>query len=254
MHILNLPSWLNNNFGILSASHVYKISDFKELANFCNKMNIKKLAEVPIIDKLIDEVSEFALIEKEIDAAEYLYDVKKLINLKGRSFSDQRYRINHFNKLYPGADFSYSHNLPSQKVAGGIKEIYEIWHDFSTQSSMDISHEEEALERYLSIGKLTNPKILNNTMNFYLNYQGKLIGYAMVEIVKDSYAVGHFLKLNLNISGSTVYFIHKICEVLDQMGVKYLNAQEDMGVEGLREFKQKLRPDKMCYAYTVVFG
>lgn len=252
LHMLELPNWLHVDDGVITSSIVHTVDDFMALMNYCQNVGIDKLKEVPIVDEIIEDIKKIdsARISNNVDSDEYVYKTNDLASPKGKNYADFRSKINKFNRLYPEHKFVYYDIKPDKNVYKEIKALYEIWHDFDTESAKDSSNEDLALQKYID----SKDNHLKKANNYYLYYKNKLVAYAMVEIVKNSYAVGHFLKVNLNLSGASEYFIHKICESLEKDGVEYLNAQEDMGVLGLRDFKQRLGPAKMIRAYDISLG
>ena len=249
LHILELPNWLQVDEGVITSTIIHSVDDFIALVKYCQNVRINKLKEVPIVDEILEEIKkiDIAKVLGNSDSDEYVYKINDLASPKGKNYADFRSKINRFNRLYPEHKFEYSDKKPNKNTYKKIKALYEIWHDFDTESAKDSSNEDLALQKYIE----SKNSYLNSANNYYLYYRNKLVAYAMVEIVNNSYAVGHFLKVNLNLSGASEYFIHKICETLIKDEVEYLNAQEDMGVLGLRDFKQRLRPTKMILAYDL---
>lgn len=253
LHLLHLPSWLNDGVGVLTATFLHTIEDFIKLKEYCLKTGLNKIYQVPISEDIIDQVKKLAKITYDDSNAEYVYSINDLVQKKGKQYQEYRHKINRFKNLYPDVNFIKSDKPPSTKIIKEIKNLYEIWHDFSTESSEHSSNEQAALDRYI---KISSQKIafFGKTVNFYLYNSGTLVAFATVELVNDKYAVGHFLKINLNLSGSSQYFIYSICKELKKMGVITLNAQEDMGIEGLKNFKKHLNPQRMSHAYDLVIG
>jgi len=252
LHILELPNWLHADEGVITSTIVHTVDDFIALVDYCQSVSIDKLKEVPIIDEIIEEIKKvsYSSILNNVDSDEYVYNINELASPKGKNYADFRSRINKFNRLYPEHQLVYSDKKPDKNTYKKIKALYEIWHDFDTDSAKDSSNEDLALQKYIE----SKENYLNRAENYYLYYKNKLVAYAMVEIIDNTYAVGHFLKVNLNLTGSSEYFIHKICKSLKNAGVEHLNAQEDMGVIGLRDYKQRLRPTKMIRTYDISLG
>lgn len=252
LHLLELPNWVHTNEGVITTTFIRNLDDFMTLVNYCLEQGIDKLSEVPIADEIVKEIQKIDSVKlsNNIDSDEYIYDTLDLVSLEGKHYADFRSKINRFNRLYPEHKFIKSNKKPDGQTYKAIKALYEVWHDLDTQSSKDSSNEDLALQKYIESGDT----FINTSNNYYLYLKNKLVAYAMVEIVNGSCAVGHFLKINLNLTGANEYFIHKICESLNEESVKYLNAQEDMGVLGLRDYKQRLRPTKMIRAYDISLG
>lgn len=253
LYLLDLPNWLYGTERYLTATSIATIQDFSELYDYCVSKGIESLKDVPIVDGLVQKIENMVKISKKLSDTEYVYRLENLVAMKGGEYATLRSKVRHFSRLYPDSEFIFSAKTPNRQTIKEIDKLYEVWHDFNSEPNQDISYEKQALEKYLSAKKNENSNILDKTIHYYLYVNTRLVGFAVIELINSNYAVGHFLKLNLNLSGASEYFIHSICTSLLKDGIEYLNAQEDLGVDGLRKFKQKLRPFKMINTYDVVF-
>lgn len=247
------PDWIDHNKTVISCTQIKTPHHLGLLVEFSKKYAINTFTEVGFKDGLLENCrNELSKLHPEFDSADYVYDTSKIALMQGSEYSDHRHKINKFMRSYSNAEFSVSTTLESENTIREINHLYELWRDFTGRNpKSDARVEQEALQRYLKIHQLTGANaIAKNSRYYYLRVNGQLVGFSIVEIIHDTYAIGHFLKINLNISGISEYFIKNIATDLRQIGILKINTEEDLGIEGLRSFKQRLRPEMLLVAYT----
>ncbi len=83
-----------------------------------------------------------------------------------------------------------------------------------------------------------------------IEYQGKIIGFSLGEITPSNVGITHIEKGDIEYDGVYSY----LCQAFAQKhygGVRVVNRQEDMGLEGLRKSKQSYRPIGFCRKFAV---
>ena len=94
-----------------------------------------------------------------------------------------------------------------------------------------------------------NPDCANSILTVYDN--GGLVGFASFEILGSNYAVIHFAKANKEFNGIYYALLHFVAKVLAESGIEYLNIEQDMGLDGLRQSKRKYKPVFYLKKYKV---
>ena len=84
---------------------------------------------------------------------------------------------------------------------------------------------------------------------------GKVEAFALGERLSSDTAVEHFEKANDEYRGLYQAICSEFCKALPEE-IKFVNREEDMGLENLRQAKEALKPDHMdekysgCFLYT----
>lgn len=169
---------------------------------------------------------------------EYLYDLKDHFELESATYYSTRKKVNRAKRehdvlLEPITKENLCH----------VKDIISLWK-----------------QRNPSEGELSGfgREIENITLNLLdeLKYEGYLmyvdqkpygfkLGYALSDTVFDS-AIENTILSDSNMS---VYMFVLICEALYQKGYTVMNLEEDAGIEGLKTYKESLKPNEMLTMY-----
>lgn len=175
--------------------------------------------------------------------SDYIYNSEDLIKLSGKRYDGKRNHIHKFKREY---DFSYK-KIDSSNLHQ-CHEVMEKW--FSGRDG------EQENSYYFEM--LANEKLLKNYEK--LNCVGAIVevdnvaeGFTVGELLNDDTAVIHIEKANGKIHGLYTFLNQQFCE--NQWStVKYINREQDLGVEGLKKAKLSYHPAKMVDKYIVKFN
>ena len=187
------------------------------------------------------------LIESSRDYSEYVYSVEKLINLRGGELAKKRNNINKFSREYNGR---YRVEKITSEYFDGIKKFQAEW--LSAKNSIDLDPKHQAQLNF------ENEEINIALENFYeLGLDGiilfideKLSGYVFgVPSSKECFdeIVNKGARKIPNVSRFLLHEFLKIC----CSEYKFINREEDVGVEGLRQIKMDYRPDFMIEKFIL---
>lgn len=184
----------------------------------------------------------FFKFREDRDNYDYIYSAQDLINLKGRKFHSKKNHFNSFKKMY--SNFVY---LPlSAELVGQCIATASDWYEKKTDATDDdlIDYEKNAI-----IEALTNQEQLGLTGGVIM-INGTVEAFTFGEQLNADTAVIHVEKANADIRG--------IYPAINQQFVKhawpkmrYINREEDMGLEGLRKSKLSYHPVKFVKKYVV---
>lgn len=176
------------------------------------------------------------------DNYDYIYSVQDLINLKGRKYHSKKNHLNSFKKNY--GKFVYlplAKELTQQCIATAVD-----WYKKKNDGSEDIFME---FEKNAIIEALTHQDYLAITGGVII-INDMVEAFAFGEQLNSDTAVIHVEKANADIRG--------IYPAINQQFVKhawsqmrYINREEDMGIEGLRKSKLSYHPVKFTKKYVV---
>ncbi len=208
--------------------------------------------KLPLLLKIVPETSidqiqvkqRFNIIEDR-DQFDYIYSIEGFANLKGGDNVKIRNYCNRFKELYSTInqktlDLS---NLNDQVI---FLSIFDRWRQFKNQDKEAIT-ERLALERLFQISSQ-----VDNLYNIVLYDVDKPIGFFIGEQCKSEYAISHFAKADSqNYHGIYAYLYHKSSMDLFNLGYKYVNYEQDLGIPGLRRSKEQMHPVYFLKKYSI---
>ena len=190
------------------------------------------------------------VVSEDADQHDYIYDAREHSHLKGRKFSWHRRKINKFLKNTVD-DTVETRFIDLRKYNQQVKYVnsYHVWQKASDEIPEErYAQERKAIERYLkNIDKLTSQYALGVYINKVLS------GIVMFEIdgPNRKYFTVHFMKVNYEHEGIFNYLFFQLAQRADEVGIKYINFEQDLGIQGLRTFKTLLKPCEMLKKYTI---
>jgi hypothetical protein len=252
---LHRIDWGDIDRHIISCSPLVGQKQVDIMLKSCAESKINKLEDTHINDILIAKYPfpDSVTLVKNAGRSEYIYLTDSFIEPSGNRFDNFRYKLRKFESLYDYR-FEVSSHPPSEELLAQVNDLYEIWMDFETQGSKtDPKIEKQAIQRLIK-ASLKKSAFCKGLIYYYLWVNDKLVGFSLNEHVSPNTAVGHFLKLNLNLTGISERMVQLIAQDLANRGVEYLNAEEDMDIKGLRMFKSHLRPAFFNNSYDIMIG
>lgn len=166
------------------------------------------------------------------DVADYIYEYEKLCSLSGKKLHSKRNHINKFKNVYK--DWSYEPlNEDNQE------ECFQMALEWRTLNKCEENPEKNA-EMCVALNFLRLYKELEQTGGI-LRVNGKIAAFAIGEAMCGDTFVVHVEKALSNIEGAYPMINQQFVEH-ECMGYKYVNREEDAGVEGLRRAKLSYKP------------
>ena len=170
-------------------------------------------------------------IEESRNSAEYVYETEKLILLPGKKLHAKRNHVNAFHKAYPFT----------------IKDI-------TTETVEDarsfVLARCNSADETIAMNRLFDEYFSLDVTGMLLYVDEEIVGVTAGELLTDDTALIHLEKANTDFSGAYAsvnqlfiknYFSH----------TKYINREEDMGIEGMRKAKLSYHPAFLLEKYTV---
>lgn len=180
------------------------------------------------------------LAEDDRDDYDYVYSANELIELKGRKYHSKKNHVNAFKRTY----LSYEYKKLSKELSHDLVEqcilTEEEWYEkrnLEQEDKMLLFEKEaiiDALQNFDYFG-LKGGTILIN---------GKVEAFTFGEMLNSDTAVIHVEKGNPEIRGIYSLINWEFCRNAWSQ-LKYINREEDMGIEGLRKSKESYCPVKM---------
>ncbi len=196
----------------------------------------------------IDYIEEFAeikdhyTIKEERDYAEYIYDVNRLCDLRGKKLSKKRNLISQFKRAYP--DFEV-HLLASSDSLQ--KSSLKLAMDLSGRQAKPLDtlvQEFKALETAFDcFDKLGFEGIAVLVKNM-------VVAFSIFSPLNNLTYDIQFEKSDSDFKGVSQVVNHETAKYL-QNKCQYLNKEQDLGIKGLRKAKLSYDPEKLVIPYTL---
>ncbi len=217
----------------------------KTLISFAKKEGINpslKLIPGIIIDNIDAKIFE---IEEDRDNFDYILSIDKLKPHDGsqRKLSNRRKLI---NKLKNSGIFTVKViDIQQPEISEQILKVSVEWEKQRGISEDNAQHLYRALKKSLQFSH-------KHTFSIGAFIENKLVGYSINEIINTEYALGNFQQADLN-SSNVVYalLMQEAAILLSEFGCKYINLEQDLGIEGLKKWKASYDPVFFLKKYTI---
>ncbi len=200
------------------------------------------LSDVPAeeLRTLEEKYGERLSVDTDRDYWDYLYDAESLKTFAGKKLSGQRNHVNRFNRLYPECRFVLLNE-------NNLERAREFCQRFVSERQNDLNVSKE--EGRASIQMLDY--ILEMGVGGFLELNGEIIAISLGEAVGDTLFI-HVEKALHEFSGVYQVMVSEFAKQFAVGEVKYINREEDDGVEGLRRSKLSYRPIQLLEKYNVI--
>lgn len=176
-------------------------------------------------------------LTEDRDNFDYVYNMEDLRTLSGKKYHGKRNHINQFLSQY-----TYEYVEVTPAMSAECMGVYEEWLAGKDPTEYGILGEQEAIRigfKYMRELELLGGGIRIN---------GKLRAFSLGERVDDDMAVIHIEKADADVPGLYPLINREFVEHA-WTGVKYINREEDMGLEGLRRAKLSYNPAYLLKKY-----
>lgn len=182
------------------------------------------------------------VISPDRDAFDYIYSTSDFCELpKWQAKYKVAQQLRTFIKNYPEhyCCFDLKENINTHE----LRQIYEQW---AARKGIDHTdtNEYKAFERLLDI----NSKSLYATI-IYLKEAA--IGFALFENLENGCSIVHFNKADTTIKGIYEALHWHTAQVLAKKMVKYINFEQDLGIENLRRSKERYKLHGFLQKYII---
>lgn len=164
------------------------------------------------------------------DRFDYIYNIDELIALSGRTLHKKKNHLNRFFKLYP----NFSYERIDSANAMEVLNAYSAWFEEGEKSD-GLRNEMLGIEASLRNFSALDMK------GAIIRIDGKIAAFSLAEQINDDSVVIHIEK------GNTFY--EGIFQAINQQFLKndfahlrFVNREEDLGIEGLRKAKMSYKP------------
>lgn len=196
-----------------------------------------------ILEQLYPDKFRF---EHHRDGFDYIYDINDLCDLKGRKFHAKRNHLHRFRDLYP----DHSTEVLSKSNLKLAEDFAEQWYKEKLQADPDggFEMEQTALSkafRYYDDLEMEGLLLKNGN---------EVLGFTIGSRLSQSTFDVHFEKAREEIQGAYAAINNEFAKHLRGKfpELRFLNREEDMGIEGLRKAKESYRPHHFAEKYMAI--
>ena len=182
------------------------------------------------------------------DGYDYVYDINDLADLPGKKYQKKRNHCNRFRTDYP----NYHVEPLNDDNLSKVQEMLSAWYADKEQENPD----NDFLMEQVALNKaFTHYKELELDGLVLFNGE-KVLGFTMgSRLSHDTYDI-HFEKAWGDVNGAYAIINYEFARYLREKhpDIRFLDREDDMGIEGLRIAKERYFPHHMvekCWAHLV---
>ena len=180
------------------------------------------------------------VIEADRDNWDYVYLVEDLIRLTGNRYHRKRNHLEQFQSSY---QFAYRPLAP--RLAAACQELQDKWCDEKHCDLVATLRAESSAVKAV----LGNFEMLGVTGGC-IEIDGKIEAFTLGELLNPKTVVIHIEKANATFHGLYQMMNQQFLEH-EWQHIKYVNREQDLGIEGLRRAKESYYPHHMVEKFTL---
>ena len=189
------------------------------------------------LERLYPEKFEFST---SVDTYDYVYNVDDLAGLIGKKYHKKRNHLNNFKKAHP----NYTVNPVTDANKEKVVKMVEKWYDGRDESG-SLNYEREVFSRAME-----NFSALE-LEGLALEDNGEVLAVTFASKMNEDTFDVHFEKAIPTVDGAYTAINYEFANYIKNKypDVKFLDREEDMGLEGLRKAKQSYYPHHQVVKY-----
>lgn len=229
-------------FGLPPIGSGNKTEALKTLTEELKALDIKpRIARVckSFVEKFVDRHAFKVVADR--DNSDYVYLSENLINLPGNRYHRKK---NHLNKFIKSYEFEYQ--SLDQHMVDACLDLQEDWCELK-----DCVENQELFEEDLAVYEALKNHAELGFKGGAILIDSKVEAFTLGELLNHETAVIHIEKANPNIQGLYAAINQMFC-AKEWQDVKYINREQDLGVEGLRKAKLSYYPDHMVEKFILI--
>lgn len=204
------------------------------------KSDGKSLKLFRVEERLIEPLKrEFPSMSYEYDRdnSDYIYLSSDLAGLKGRKYDGKRNHIKRFKNNY-----IFDYKPITEEFIDDCVRLTELWYRTKGDEGLtpDIVATKEALTNYTALGLKGGVIIID----------GQVKAFSIAEQLNSETAVIHIEKYDSAYEGISQMINQQLCANTCS-AYKYINREQDMGIEGLRKSKLSYNPVLILNKYRI---
>jgi len=257
-NFISMWCWNTENdisYSLLNGNLVVEFSDYTTRKNFYSFLGNQEFDQtVETLFKYIDEtepeIRQLKLIPESTilnsspinfkiyadrDNFDYIYSVEKIQTFPGSKLAAKRNYAKRFKKYYKSEVRIL--DLTLEKTGEQVKELFFLWVMQKDIPLIEAQHEFMAIDRFMNLSDFS--RIL--PLGIFI--ENTLCAFWFLEVLNNGYAMSHFQKAKtVEYRGISAYLMQQGAAILAQKSVQFINNEQDLGIDGLREGKKDYAP------------
>lgn len=230
----------NNHTNIIPLSNPLKNSVVESIMSYLQENNLPlELHEVPSI--ICGELDQNKwLIEDDRNSFEYILDTNQQSDMVGSNFYDRRRDIKLFKRMYQNEimEVKYYKEFNNEIKEAFVHHINTMPFNSRAEAAQQNLIEPTAIRKNLEYASIFHKKTLIIKIN------GEIASLSMISYLDDNTASINHLKVNYSIKNIFRYTVYQLAKILKEDNINEMNFEQDLGIEGMRTFKEHLQPSR----------
>lgn len=189
--------------------------------------------------KVIEQAGILFSCEEMRDARDYVYSAQNLASLSGKKLHSKKNHVNKFKK-------SYCYTINELKNHNECILKTEEW--MYRKYDGDTKKYSNELE---TVRNLFDNYDMFDLIGLELYVDGNLVAYTVGEELTENTALIHIEKADIDYNGAFAVINNEFAKILSKK-YKYINREEDMGIEGIRKAKESYKPEFLTEKYRLI--
>ena len=204
-----------------------------------------KLKLVPE-DSVLGLNKEIFKVEEDRNNHDYVIPVRVFKDYDTKKTSNKRKAVKKFLKEF--TVHTEELDLCNPEVNKVVYELFEKW-SLGKGDPLEVQNELKALHRFIE-----NKCGETNHICTGIYVENQLVGFCLSEILNGHFSNVHFCKGDTTISaGVYAYVLQENARILHEMGHEYVNIEQDLGIDNMRQWKMSHGEQIFLKKYTVSF-
>lgn len=184
---------------------------------------------------------EFTVTESR-DSADYLYNYEDLARLEGKKYHSKRNFTNRFERDFAGR---WQYERVTEKNKADVWAFQDLW-----CRKNDCSENAMLMDEANAIALLLHGLDRLGAVGGALRLDGEIVAFTLGSQISDGILDVHVEKADYETPGA-YQMIHRQFLLNEWTDIRYVNREEDMGVEGLRKAKLSYHPCDIVLKYDL---
>ena len=188
-------------------------------------------------------------ILEDTNNSDYVYNVSDLLALQGKHYKNLRKRLNLFKRTYPNIE-NRQFDLTISSEINLIMSAIKTWAQQESASHNDSEGWEiHAIETHLGLAGWLPVQA------YGLFIEDKLVGVNIFHFPPhENWLIFNHTKYDYSYRDIPRYAFYSLFSIAQSQGIKWINSEQDLGIEGLRLLKSYFQPARRLQRYTVLLG
>ena len=215
----------------------------RQLIRSAEKLNTESTLKLIPYDtaKLLNK--DIFRIEEDKDHCDYIYSVDDLISYHGSRLKTHRNSLSSFKRKHHHCQISVAQiDLQNKDQSDRVFRLHDKW---ESNKGFIVHQETAALRRYLDAVRDFEYICIGVFID------GRLAGFNINSIATRGYANCMFSNGDTNHYGIYSFLMNESAKFLKEIGFKFINFEQDLGIFNLRKAKEAFKPFHFLKKYRV---